>query len=188
MSEESEAPNPPPVSPVEVPPAEPAPAEGATPPEDWALKYRYLFADFENYRRRTERERESISRQVRAGLIRELLPIIEAFRTAHQALGALPANHPVRHGVDLLEREWATFLKHEGVEPIAELGQPFRPEEQEAVGESAPRDGVPDGTIAEVVQQGYRFYGGVLRPAKVVVARARAPVPAPAGDPRKADV
>jgi molecular chaperone GrpE len=188
MPDETEAPATPPAPPAAPPssavPSPPAaPAEPAPPPEDWAVKYRYLFADFENYRRRTEREREGVSRQVRAGLLRELLPILEAFRNARDALHALPPTHPVRHGLELLEREWATFLKHEGVAPVAEVGQPFHPAEQEAVGEAPPRDGVPEGAIAEVVQQGYRFYGGVLRPAKVVVAHARTTPALGAGPP-----
>jgi molecular chaperone GrpE len=179
MPEESETRS---TVPPETPQAPPAAAE--SPPasaEDWATRYRYLLADFENYRRRTEREREGISRQARGGLIRELLPILEAFRSARDAVQKLPAEDPVRHGLDLLDREWATFLKHEGVTPIAEVGQPFRADEQEAVGEAPASEGTPSGTVAEVVQQGYRFYGGVLRPAKVVVARAGPPVPAPVG-------
>jgi molecular chaperone GrpE len=140
--------------------------------EDWATRYKYLLADFENFRRRTERGKEAITRQARAGLIRELLPIFEAFRFARGAVAGLPPNDPVRHGLELLDREWNTFLKHEGVEPIASVGGPFRAEEEEAVGEAPPTTEVPEGAVAEIVQQGYRFYGGVLRPAKVVVARA----------------
>jgi molecular chaperone GrpE len=164
-----------------VPPTAPPPSEvppvGADAAEDWATRYKYLLADFENFRRRTERGREAITRQARAGLVRELLPIIEAFRSARAAVAQLPLTDPLRHGLELLEREWSTFLKHEGVEPIATVGEPFRPEEEEAVGESAPSENVPAGAVAEIVQQGYRFFGGVLRPAKVVVARAAA------GDP-----
>lgn len=173
MPEEPVLSVPPPATSSEPALAAPPPQEAGASLEEWTVKYRYLLADFENYRRRTEREREAISRQVRAALIRELLPILEAFRAARDALGALPADHPVRHGLELLDREWATFLKHEGVAPVAQVGQPFHADDQEAVGEAKPRDGVADGAVAEVVQQGYRFYGGVLRPAKVVVARAR---------------
>jgi molecular chaperone GrpE len=162
----------------EIPPVEPeaavrgeVAATPATTGEDWATRYKYLLADFENFRRRTERGRESITRQARAGLIRELLPIFEAFRFARGAVAGLPPNDPVRHGLELLDREWNTFLKHEGVEPIATVGEMFRAEEEEAVGETPPTPEVPDGAVAEIVQQGYRFFGGVLRPAKVVVAR-----------------
>ncbi|MCI4372630.1 MAG: nucleotide exchange factor GrpE [Thermoplasmata archaeon] len=163
----------------ETPPSEPRPpppddAPPASPDvaEDWASRYRYLLADFENFRRRTEKSREAVTRQARAGVIRELLPIFEASRSARAAVAPLPATDPVRHGIELLDREWSTFLKHEGVEPIAVVGQPFRPDEEEAVGEAPMTPEVSEGAVTEIVQQGYRFYGGVLRPAKVVVARA----------------
>ncbi len=166
-------------------PPSPSPPEGEAaapaPPtsEEWANRYRYLLADFENFRRRVEREREAISRQARGAMLRELLPIVEAFRAAREAIGTRTGADPIRHGLELLDREWMTFLKHEGVVPVATVGEAFRPDEQEADGEAPPRDGVPDGSVAEVVQQGYRFFGGILRPAKVVVARARAPAGAP---------
>jgi molecular chaperone GrpE len=158
-------------APTDVEPVSPAVPAGQEPPQDWATRYKYLFADFENFRRRAERDRESISRQARAGMVRELLPIIEAFRAARESVARLPQDDPVRRGMDLLDREWTTFLKHEGVEPVAKVGVPFRPEEAEAVGEASVTEGVPDGSVAEVVQQGYRFFGGLLRPAKVIVAR-----------------
>ncbi|MFI5413708.1 MAG: nucleotide exchange factor GrpE [Candidatus Lutacidiplasmatales archaeon] len=152
-----------------------APAETtAEAPEDWSTRYKYLLADFDNFRRRVERDRESISRQARAGLVRELLPIIEAFRAARESLSHSPASDPVRKGLDLLDHEWTTFLKHEGVEPVATPGLPFRSEEAEAVGDAPADEAHPDGSVAEVVQQGYRFFGGLLRPAKVIVARAKA--------------
>jgi molecular chaperone GrpE len=156
--------------PPEVPPAT-SPA-AAVPSEDWETRFKYLFADFENYRRRTEREREAVTRQARGALLRELLPILEGFRSAHSAIAHLPSDHPVRRGVELLDREWAKFLKHEGVEPVAEVGDPFRADECEAVGEAPPTDRSPPGTVNEVVQQGYRYFGGLLRPAKVLVSRA----------------
>jgi molecular chaperone GrpE len=155
----------------------PAPAPPAPPPppeEDWATRYRYLLADFENFRRRVEREREGITRQARAAMVRELLPIIEASRAARDALHHLPSSDPIRKGLELVDREWMKFLKHEGVEPVVEVGRPFRPEEAEAVGEAPATPEHPDGTVVEVVQQGYRFFGGLLRPAMVVVARALA--------------
>jgi molecular chaperone GrpE len=153
------------------PSPEPGPPSPPEATEDWANRYRYLLADFENFRRRTERSREAITRQARGGVIRELLPIFEASRAARTAVASLPPDDPVRHGIELLDREWSTFLKHEGVEAIAAVGQPFRPDEEEAVGEAPTSETVPEGAVAEIVQQGYRFYGGVLRPAKVVVAR-----------------
>ncbi len=161
-------------APVVEPPTTVPPSEERV-GEDWATRYKYLLADFENFRRRAGREREALTRQARAGLLRELLPIYEAFRAAQEALGRLPAGDPIRQGLELLDREWTMFFKHEGVEPVATAGRPFRSEEAEAVGERPADDPHPDGTVAEVVQQGYRFFGGLLRPAKVIVARAPSP-------------
>ncbi|MFZ0891330.1 MAG: nucleotide exchange factor GrpE [Thermoplasmata archaeon] len=141
------------------------------PEGDWATRYKYLQADFENFRRRTEREKENASRQTRARLLQELLPIYEAFHYARDAVERLPPQDPLRQGLDLLHREWQRFLKHEGVEPVASPGEPFLPEVHEAVGEVPVSEGHLEGTLVEVVQQGYRFFGGLLRPAKVIVAR-----------------
>jgi molecular chaperone GrpE len=173
---------------TDAPPAS-APAPPPAPPEeaeDWASRYRYLLADFENFRRRTEKNRDLISRQARAGLIRELLPIFEASRAARAAVAGLPPSDPIRHGLELLDREWSTFLKHEGVEPIATVGEPFRPDEEEAVGEAPVHGELREGSVAEIVQQGYRFFGGVLRPAKVLVARAPIEPGGPAPPPEEA--
>jgi molecular chaperone GrpE len=160
----------------------PTMTESTPPVEDWATRYKYLLADFENYRRRAERDKESVTRQARGAMLRELLPIIEGFRAARESMTKLPADDPVRRGMELLDREWSTFLHHEGVEPVAQVGSPFRPEEAEAVGEApVPRGGGP-GNVVEVVQQGYRFFGGLLRPAKVIVARDATPAQ-PATEP-----
>jgi len=170
---------------TEAPPPEgstPSPPEvaepGAVPPvEDWATRYKYLLADFENFRRRAERDREGITRQARGAMLRELLPIMEAFRSARDSVAKLPADDGVRRGLELLDREWSTFLRHEGVEPVARVGAPFQPEDSEAVGEAPATGNTADGAVLEIVQQGYRFFGGLLRPAKVIVAR-RSPTPA----------
>ncbi len=166
--------NAPPDDPSEKEATDEAPTPSA---EDWSTRYKYLLADFENFRRRVDRDREAITRQARAGMLRELLPIFEAFRAAQGALNHLPRDDPVRTGLELLDREWMTFFKHEGVEPVAENGRPFRAAEAEAIGETSPDPQHPEGTVVEIVQQGYRFFGGLLRPAKVVIARAP---PAPA--------
>ncbi len=150
----------------------PGTAPAADAREDWESRFKYLLADFENFRRRTAKDHELATRQARAGLLRELLPVLEAFRAAVAAVGHLPPSDPIRQGLDLLDREWSTVLKHEGVEPVAERGRAFRSDEAEAVGEAPAGPEAPDGTIVEVVQQGYRFFGGLLRPAKVIVARA----------------
>jgi molecular chaperone GrpE len=84
----------------------------------------------------------------------------------------------------MLERAISTLLTENGVRKVGTPGEPFRPEEHEAVGEAAPNERAPEGHIAEVVQLGYAFPGGLLRPAKVVVARGspKRPTPTPAAE------
>jgi molecular chaperone GrpE len=155
-------------------PSTPAPPEPAEPTsaEEWEKRFTYLYADFENFRRRTEREREALRRRVEADVLRGVLPIVEASEKAVEAVQELPDRDPVRRGVELLQRKITAFLDAHEVREVARSGDSFRPEEHEAVAESPAGPHAPDGTVAQVVQQGYAFPGGLLRPAKVVVARA----------------
>jgi molecular chaperone GrpE len=155
------------------PPATPAsePGPGPSPEEDWATRYHYLLAEFDNYRKRTERERDRNRLETRAIVLRQLLPLHDAFDRAEEAARQLPEENPLRRGMALLFREWERFLAGESVQSVARVGERFRPEEEEALAEVRATHSTPDGTIAEVVQQGFRCPGGLLRPAKVLIAR-----------------
>jgi molecular chaperone GrpE len=142
------------------------------PAEDWEKRFTYLYSDFENFRRRVDREREGLRRRSQADVLRGVLPLLEATEKAVEAVRGLPAANPVRKGVEMLRGAFDTFLEERGVRTVAKPGAPFRPEEHEAVGETDATEGAPAGTITTVVQQGYAFPGGLLRPAKVLVARA----------------
>lgn len=156
------------------PPTATPPPAAATPPgaDDWETRFKYLLADFDNFRRRTERDRAGVRTEAEALLLRRLIPLVEGFRQAEVAGRTLPTSDPLRRGLELLGHELETVLRSVGFAATAEVGEPFRAEEHEAVGEVAAPTGVSDGAVAEIVQQGYRFQGGLLRPAKVLVARA----------------
>jgi molecular chaperone GrpE len=168
------------VVPVVPPPAAPTPSE---PPENWESRFRYLLADFENFRRRTDRERGQLLREGRARLLQQFLPIYEASQRAREAVDHLPTRDPVRQGIDLLIREWEKFLRSEHVETVARGGAPFRAETMEAVAEAPATGRHPSGTVVEIVQQGYRQGDDLLRPAKVVVARSPTPAATSAAEP-----
>ena len=159
---------------------EPEPSDGPaaappSPPDDWETRFKYLLADFDNFRRRSDREAQRVQQAARAKLLQALLPLWEAFERADPAIRKLPAKDPLRSGLELLQREWEQFLRAAHVEPVARVGDPFRPDDQEAVAETAPTGEIREGRVAEIVQQGYRSDVGLLRPAKVVVARRSAP-------------
>ncbi|MCI4360892.1 MAG: nucleotide exchange factor GrpE [Thermoplasmata archaeon] len=140
--------------------------------EAWETRFKYLFADFENFRRRAARERESLTRTIRADVLLAMIPSYEAAQRAREAVSRLPPADPVRKGIDLLVREFLTLFDNEHVSPVARRGEPFRAEWHEAVAEAPPQPGVREGTVLEIIQQGYRIDTTLLRPAKVVVARA----------------
>jgi molecular chaperone GrpE len=166
------------------------PAESAGPPEtpappvagepsgsDWETRFRYLLADFENYRKRAERDRDSVRLRAEADVLRTLLPIQDSFDRAREFVRGAPHSDPVRTGMELLGREWDGFLKRAGIEPVAQVGSRFSADEHEVVGQAEPGSGHAPGTVVEVIQQGYRFRGGLLRPAKVLIARPPSPPP-----------
>jgi molecular chaperone GrpE len=158
----------------------------ATDSLDWESRFKYLLADFDNFRRRTERDRTGIRTEAEASLLRRLIPLVEGFQSAAAAGKTLPPTDPLRQGLELLGRELDAVLRSVGFVPVARVGDPFRHEEHEAVGEVVGAKNVSDGSVAEIVQQGYRFQGGLLRPAKVLVARAvpgPEPSPAPSSEP-----
>ncbi|HEV2166295.1 MAG TPA: nucleotide exchange factor GrpE [Thermoplasmata archaeon] len=158
--------------------SQPPEAEPAPPVTDWESRFKYLLADFENFRKRAERERESVRFRAEADVLRNFLPIQDSFERAREFVRKAPHADPVRKGMELLAREWDGFLKREGIEPVAHVGGRFNPDEHEVMGEAPPPTGQSPGTVLEVVQQGYRFPGGLLRPAKVLIARTP-PTPEP---------
>jgi molecular chaperone GrpE len=125
-------------------------------------------ADFDNYRKRVERDRKEETRRGVSRLLQELLPVLDGFE---RALAAHPAQDEYRKGVELIYRHlWDTISRH-GLERIAAEGKFFDPHYHEAI-ERVETAEHADGTILEVVQQGYLFDGRVLRPSlvRVVVA------------------
>ncbi len=125
-------------------------------------------ADFDNYRKRIERERSDDSRRATARVIEGLIPVLDGFE---QALAAHkePAYEGFRKGFELIYKQMLDNLTRLGLERIDPSGEHFDPHFHQAVDrlESAKHS---DGTILQVFQPGYVFHGRVLRPALVRVA------------------
>jgi molecular chaperone GrpE len=125
-------------------------------------------ADFENYRKRVERERHEDRYQGMARLIEELLPVLDAFERALKAHED-PAYEEYRKGLELTYRKlWDTLARH-GLERITAAGKAFDPNYHQAV-ERVESDEYPEGTVVEVLQDGFSFHGRVLRPSMVRVS------------------
>ena len=126
-------------------------------------------ADFENFRRRTAREREDWRRQAQEALLKEILPALDNFDRALAAPPARGSDPAFRTGVELIHREFLAALERLGVRPFVAVGQPFDPTRHEAVGRVERAD-VEDHTVVAEPLRGYLFQDRVLRPAQVVVA------------------
>jgi molecular chaperone GrpE len=127
-------------------------------------------AEFDNYRKRTERERRELTDAVSADLIRDLLPVADDLERALAAASDSP-DPSLRSGVELTHRQFLEVLRRRGAEPFESLGQPFDPAWHEALA-SEPAGDRPDGQITEVIRTGYRLGSRLLRPALVKVAKA----------------
>ncbi|HXG76290.1 MAG TPA: nucleotide exchange factor GrpE [Gaiellaceae bacterium] len=124
-------------------------------------------ADFENYRKRAAREQERLVAHAHERLVRELLPILDDLERALEA-AERHEEAALVEGVRLVERSLRQALEREGLREIEAEGA-FDPHVHEAL-LSAPREGAEPGSVAEVVQRGYRLGEKVIRPARVIVA------------------
>jgi molecular chaperone GrpE len=125
-------------------------------------------ADFENYRKRVERERQEDARRGASRVMQEMLPVLDGFERALRAHES-PAYDEYRKGMELIYRQLWDALAKNGLERIAAQGKQFDPHFHEAI-ERVETAEHPDGAIVDVVQEGYLFDGRVLRPSLVRVA------------------
>lgn len=132
-----------------------------------------LNADFENFRRRTLKEREEAYRFGHQALAKDLLPAVDNLERAIDAarksgVGDLDS---LLQGLELVHRELGLVLAKHGVTEVEAIGKPFDPSLHEAIAQ-APDASVPPNTVVQVYQKGYRLLDRLLRPAQVVVARS----------------
>jgi molecular chaperone GrpE len=131
-------------------------------------------ADFENYRKRVERERSETYNRVVADIAGKLLPVLDNLKRALEAEASVEASESdeFRHflsGVDLINKQLNGVLEALGVKPIAAVGEQFNPHLHEAVVTEATDDYEPDTVMQEIVA-GYRLGDKLIRPALVKVA------------------
>ena len=136
-----------------------------------ALKEQFLraVADFDNYRKRIERERRELSEYAAADVLLELLPIIDNFERALQA-PAGPDVDAFRRGVDLIHKQMLDLLRKRGVTPIDAHGADFDPNVHQAVIHE-PSEAHREGEVMQELQRGYKLGERLLRPAMVKVAK-----------------
>lgn len=127
-----------------------------------------LAAEFENYKKRTQREWELLKKQANADLLRDIAGALDSFDRAFASLGG--ADEGILEGLRLIHTGVMDILRKNGLGEIDAMGARFDPRFHEAVGHIASPD-VPEGSVAAVIDKGYLLNGEVLRPARVMVSK-----------------
>jgi molecular chaperone GrpE len=128
-------------------------------------------AEFDNYRKRIDRERREATERAAEGVLADLLPILDDLERALAADTGEASAESYRRGVELIHKQILDLLTRRGVKPIETVGQTFDPNLHQAVA-SEPMPGVPDGEIVEELRRGYLLGDRLLRAAMVKVAQA----------------
>jgi molecular chaperone GrpE len=139
-----------------------------------------LAAEFDNYRKRIEREREQILEWARADVISQILPIVDNFERALESARWVGDFTALVQGLDLIRKQFDDVLSRFGVRRIETIGQPFDPARHEAIS-TEERDDHEENTVIDEYQPGYMMGDRLLRPARVKVA-TRTSSPAPEED------
>ena len=124
-------------------------------------------AEFDNYRKRIDRERQQVSEAAAADLLQELLPLVDDMERALRSEGNDTA---IRKGVELIHKQLIEILRKRGVRPIEALGADFDPHYHMAVSHEA-ADDKREGEVIEEFRRGYMLGDRLLRPAMVKVAK-----------------
>lgn len=135
-------------------------------------RYLRAAADLENQRKRQKRELEDAKFETKSKVLKEMLPVVDNLERAIEHAGAGGEKNPILEGVQLVLRQFTAAFERLEVNAIDAMGQPFDPNLHEAI--SQQESDQPPGTVVQVLQRGYRTGERLLRPALVVVAKAKA--------------
>lgn len=128
-----------------------------------------LAAEFDNYRKRNQRERQALASRLQADLIRSVLEVLDDLHRVSEGSADDLKAEAVLEGVRLVEKKFMTVLEGVGVTAVEVEDVPFDPEVMEALGTVATDEPEKDGRVADVFQRGYRLGDVLIRPARVRV-------------------
>ena len=132
--------------------------------------YLRLMAEYDNYRKRTIKEKAELIKSGGEKVLVGLLPVIDDFERAIKTIETATDLSAVKEGIQLIYSKFLSYLQQNGIKPIETLGQVFDPEMNDAVATIPATDEEQKGKIIDTIQTGYTLHDKVIRHAKVVVA------------------
>ena len=132
-------------------------------------KYLRLAAEFDNYRKRTLREKAEMTKFAAESIIGGLLPVVDDFDRAIESMNEASEIDAIKKGVELIHVKFREFLKQKGVKEIQAMGNEFNTDLHEAVTKIPVTSKKDKGKIVDVIEKGYLLHDKVIRYAKVVV-------------------
>ena len=136
---------------------------------DWKDKYLRLYAEFENFRSRTSREKVALISTASEGLMKDLLPVLDDFERSLKAMETAADVQSLREGVDLVFHKFTGILQQKGLKAMESVGKPFDADFHEAITQFPAPDPSQKGLVIEEVEKGYSLHEKTIRFAKVVI-------------------
>lgn len=144
--------------------------------DDWESKYKEtydnylrLFSEFDNFRKRTTRERAELIKTAGSEILSVILPILDDFDRAIKAMD--DSSHSVKTGVELIYHKLKQALLEKGLQEYNPMGEMFDADLHEAITHIPTTEGQTKGTIVEVIEKGYKVHDKIIRYPKVIVAQ-----------------
>ena len=138
--------------------------------EEMQKKYLYLLSEFENFKRRSARERLDLFKNASKDLLVDLLPVLDDFERGLAAMEQAKEVSAVKTGVDLVYQKFRGILQSRGLQPITAVGEAFDTELHEAISQAPAVNDATRNTVLVEVEKGYKLNEQVVRYAKVIVA------------------
>ena len=154
--------------------------------EDYYNQLLRLQADFENYRKRVEKERPELIKYGKADILIRLLPLYDLLLAAHNHINSAReggGSEDVLKGLEMIFKEFSKVFEAEGLRPMEPVGKPYDPMASEILGVVEGTD-ENDGLVTEELQKGFYYGEKILRPARVKIAKKKA-ITAPQPEPEQ---
>ncbi len=132
-------------------------------------KYLRLYSEFDNYRRRTNKERLDILKSASQEVVTDLLPVLDDFDRAQKAMEEQGVDEETKKGIELIHNKFLGILTQKGLEPMNSIGKEFDTDYHEAITNIPAPSEEMTGKVVDVIEKGYLLNGKIIRFAKVVV-------------------